>query len=131
MTDQPFVHAWLRAKLAAGDFHHRDHLRLAWMLLDEHGPERAGDVLAGLLRDVAEAHGQPERYHETLTRFWLQVVIHVRERRPDLADLDAAASALPLLLDKDLPFRHWSRPAMATEAARRGWLEPDLAPLAL
>ncbi len=131
MTDQSSVHAWLHGKLAAGDFHHHDHLRLAWMLIDHHGPERAGDVLAALLRHVAEAHGRPERYHETLTRFWLRIVVHVRDRRPELADLDAAISALPILLDKDLPFRHWSRSAMASEVARRRWLEPDLVPLAL
>ena len=131
MTEQPSVHAWLHARLAAGDFHHRDHLRLAWMLIDEHGPERAGDALCDLLRQAAAAHGRPERYHETMTRFWLRLVVHVRDRRPELSDVDAAVVALPLLLDKELPLRHWSRSAMATEEARQRWLEPDVLPLAL
>lgn len=131
MTDQPSVHAWLQARLAGGQFHHRDHLELTWLAIAEYGPEHAGEVVAGLLRRVAAAHGRPERYHETLTRFWVRVVVHVRERPPDLLTVDAAIRAFPHLLEQELPFRHWSRPAMAGDEARLCWLEPDLAPLSL
>ncbi|MBO0682508.1 MAG: hypothetical protein J2P45_05060 [Candidatus Dormibacteraeota bacterium] len=131
MTDQPSVHAWLRARLAQREFHHRDHLELTWLAIAQHGAERAGDVVTALLPQVAAAHGRPERYHETLTRFWVRLLVHVRERRPDLLKIDAAIQAFPLLLDQELPFRHWSRPAMAGDQARMAWVEPDLVPLSL
>jgi hypothetical protein len=131
MTDQPSVHAWLHAQLAGGAFHHRDHLRLTWLVIDQHGPDQAGNVVAGLLRQAAQLHGQADRYHDTMTRFWVRLVVHVRERRPDLADLEAAIAELPFLLDKELPFRHWTRAAMLSAEARQGWLEPDVLPLAL
>ena len=66
-----------------------------------------------------------------MTHFWVRLVVHVRERRPDLADLEAAIGELPFLLDKDLPFRHWTRGTMLSAGARQGWLEPDVLPLAL
>jgi hypothetical protein len=131
MTSQLSVHAWLHAQLATGEFHHRDHLRLTWLVIDRYGPQQAPGVVADLLRQVAAAHGQSDRYHETMTQFWVRLVVHVRERRPDLPDVDAAIAALPVLLDQGLPFRHWSRDAMFSPPARLAWMEPDLVPLSL
>lgn len=35
---------------------------------------------------------------------------------------------VPMLLDKSLPRRHWSRTAMFGPEGRAGWVEPDLQP---
>ncbi len=40
---------------------------------------------------------------------------------------EAALAAHPHLLDSSLPFRHWSREALAR--GREEWIEPDLRPL--
>jgi hypothetical protein len=39
------------------------------------------------------------------------------------------AAREPHLLEQDLPFRHWSKGAIFSPAARAGWLDPDLKPL--
>lgn len=123
------VHAWLRARLAEGHFGHREHLKLVWLAIDEVGPEAAGDLVAKALHAVAAAHGETARYHETLTRFWVWVVVLLRGQHPGLPDVDAAVKSFPHLLDKDLPLRHWSRAEMWSGHARREWTEPDLLPL--
>lgn len=126
LSDEEFVQAFLSGDLPASRFHHRDHLRLTWLLTRRLGSEEAGCVITGGIRGFAARHGQAEKYHETLTRFWVRVVDHCALARPDLADFDAFLAAFPLLLDKDLPYRHWNRETMLGADARARWVEPDL-----
>ena len=35
-------------------------------------------------------------------------------------------AAFPMLLAKDLPYRHWRRETMLSPDARAQWVEPDL-----
>jgi hypothetical protein len=60
-----------------------------------------------------------------MTRFWVRVVGMGVRRHPTLA-FDNLVAAEPHLLDKNLPYRHWSRELMGSNEARREWVEPDL-----
>ena len=126
MSDDPFVGALHDAGVAPDRFGHRDHVRVAWLLLSRHGPAAGSDAFVFGLRRFAAAHGVAERYHETLTQFWLHVVAHAIAERPELEDPDTFVAAFPLLLDKSLPERHWSRDVLWSDAARRAFVEPDL-----
>jgi hypothetical protein len=42
---------------------------------------------------------------------------------------DELLERVPHLLDKSLPFRHWSRERIFASDARAGWVDPDLLPL--
>ena len=66
---------------------------------------------------------------ETLTAFWVRLVAHAVQDDPDIDDVDDFLHAYPLLLDGQLPLRHWSRDALFMRAARTSWQEPDLIPL--
>ena len=91
-------------------FHHADHLQLAIDILrDEPSFDAATARMAATLRAKAQAAGAPEKYHNTVTVFWMRLIAW--------------------MLDKDLPRTFYSDAALASEAARRGWVEPDLAPL--
>jgi hypothetical protein len=107
---------------------HRDHLRLAWNAVREHG-DRAEELVVAHIQTYAAAHGQSDRYHETMTRFWVRLIAHCAAMRPDLDDFERFVDAYPLLLDKNLFLRHWSNGAMFAPEARAGWLEPDLVAL--
>ena len=107
---------------------HRDHLRLAWNAVQEHRDE-AEEFVVGHIQAYAEEHGQSDRYHDTMTRFWMRLVAHALETRPEIGDLDGFLAAFPMLLDKELFLRHWSREAMFAPEARAAWRDPDLAPL--
>ena len=110
MTDDDFVAAFLSGRLSPVAFHHRDHLRLAWCLIRESGVEAGHQgMIAGGIRHFATQHGQAEKYHETLTQFWVRTVSHLIDVRPDIAVFDQFLAAFPQLLDKALPYHHWSR----------------------
>ena len=126
MADRDFVDAFLRDAVPPTQFHHRDHLRLSWFLIREHGVEEASRIIGAGIRHFAGRHGQADKYHETLTRFWVRIVGHHVEDRPDLAEFAAFLTAFPHLLDKDLPYRHWRRETLGDAAARAQWVEPDL-----
>jgi CDP-diacylglycerol--glycerol-3-phosphate 3-phosphatidyltransferase len=126
MSDEEFVRAFLSGELPPSQFHHRDHLRLTWTLTRTQGGVDASRIVTTGIRDFATRHGQAAKYHETMTRFWAHVVDHCARTRPDIADFNAFLATFPLLLDKDLPYRHWRRETMLGADARARWVEPDL-----
>ena len=127
-ADQQFLAAFEVGQIANQGFHHRDHLRLAWIQIRRLGLDRASDAVAGAIRQFAARHGHANRYHETMTRFWVRVVGMGITRHPMLS-FDDLVAAEPHLLDKSLPFKHWSHAAMASDSAKRQWVEPDLRPI--
>ena len=126
--DEAFVAAFDSGRIANQNFHHRDHLRLAWIQIRRLGLERASEAVTSGIRDFATRHGSADRYHDTMTRFWLRAVGIGLDRHPDLT-FDELLSVEPHLLDKGLPFHHWSRETMASDSARRQWVEPDVRPI--
>jgi hypothetical protein len=128
LDDETFLADFLEGRVPPAEFHHRDHVRLAWAAVRREGPASAEETVASGIRHFAVAHGQANRYHDTLTRFWVRLVAHVADARPG-ATFDSAMSDFPLLLEKETPLRHWRRETLFSEPARAGWTEPDLLPL--
>ncbi len=126
MTDDEFVTAFLSGSLPPTQFHHRDHLRLAWVLVRLTGVEAAMKRITSGIRYFATQHGHAEKYHETMTRFWVLLVGHMVAAHPDIMTFDEFLAAFPMLLDKDLPYRHWRRETMFSPDARAHWVEPDI-----
>lgn len=126
LSDDDFVRAFLVGAILPGEFHHRDHLRLAWGVVRQRGATDAEDAITTGIRRYATHHGQAAKYHDTMTRFWVRLVAHAQAARPELAPFDRFIAAFPWLLDTALPYRHWSRAAMDGTTARAGWVEPDV-----
>jgi hypothetical protein len=112
----------------AGEFGHREHLRLAWRELREHGREVALGRIEGAIRHVAEAHGAPDKYHRTMTEAWAALVGYHLAEEPGL-EFDAFLERFPGLLDGGLLKCHWSAELLASPAGRATWVDPDLRPL--
>jgi len=129
MEDSDFLQAFESATLPNDAFHHRDHVRLAWLYLRRDGPEPGSRAVLEGIRHFAAAHGAADRFHETLTRFWIKLVQHLIEAWPGVERFDDLLARFPLLADKTIVYRHYSGAALATPAARQGWLMPDLLPL--
>ena len=124
MTDQEFLRAFEEGRIRPSEFHHRDHLRLAWLRVRQLGLAGAAAAVPADSRAFAARHGADRLYHETLTRFWVRIVAHASS-----PTFDATLEQHPLLLDKELPLRHWARETLFGPAARSGWVDPDLRPL--
>ena len=125
-ADNAFIEAFLTGSLPPQQFHHRDHLRLAWALIRLTGEDEAARRITSGIRYFAAKHGHAGKYHETMTRFWVRIVAHAVSARPDITTFDAFLAAFPLLLEQDLPYRHWRRETMASPTARAQWVEPDI-----
>jgi hypothetical protein len=110
-----------------GRFGHREHIHLAYIAVQRHGPGQAGAVVARWLRHLTAYHRAPQKFHATVTQAWVEIVAHHMAAGPPATDFAAFADTYPLLLDKKLLTRHYSSRALASPAARTGWLEPDLA----
>ena len=125
MNDDEFAQAFLTGSLPPGQFHHRDHLRLAWVLIRRHGLTHASAMIGSGIRHYAAAHGHTGLYHETLTQFWIGLVGHLVQERPEITDFEAFLVAFPHVLDKGLPARHWQQDTLGGSGARATWVAPD------
>jgi hypothetical protein len=94
MTHDELIGRFEEGTIVPGAFGHREHLRLAWLYLQQHGrPEAERRLLAGL-RALAFRAGKPEKFNAPLTLAWV-------------ARIDAAAAALaPDHSFDDLLFHH-------------------------
>jgi hypothetical protein len=111
--------------LGRGDgFGHRQHVELAWRYLAMHGADLAPNAVAEAIRQVAAAHGQESRFHETITRSWVRCVAVHRERWP----AETFAGFLdrnPQLLDPGLLGHFYSPELLGSSEARDRWVAPD------
>jgi hypothetical protein len=111
---------------AAGAFRHRHHIHLAFIATRRYGTAQAADQVSSWIRHLT-AHA-PQKFNATVTRAWTEIVAHHVAADPSVTDFGAFASRHPELLDKRLLARHYTAAALASPQARRGWVEPDLAP---
>ena len=127
MTDDAFLARFEAGRLDS--FTHRDHLRVAFAYARRDGIEHAVAGARRGLRRFTAAHGQAERYHETLTTAWARVVAHHAIATVDGRGFDDFLDAHPRLLDRELLLAHYSRERLFSEAARARFVEPDLVAL--
>jgi hypothetical protein len=127
MTDVELTRALERGEVANEDFRHASHLHVAWVYLTESSStQRAADRMRDTLRRFAAAAGKPEKYHETITLFWLHLLAYAASREKRLEDV---VDANPQLLEKNLLLAYYSAERLFSDVARTSWVQPDLKPL--
>src|SRR5260221_13470455 len=104
LSDDDFVQAFLSGALTPPEFHHRDHLRLAWCLVRQRGVESATHTITAGIQTFATRHGQAGKYHETMTRFWGRLVGHMVGVRPDGTAVATFLATFSPLVGQDLPY---------------------------
>lgn len=115
--------------LERGAFTHRLHLAVsAWYV--SRGPATALAHMRAALLGYTRHHGVAEKYHQTITRFWLHLVeAELASMPPEAALHERVNQLLDRLDDKELLFVYYSRERAMSPEARAGWVEPDLQPL--
>jgi hypothetical protein len=133
MTDDEFLAAFEACTL--DEFHHRDHVKVTYLYLRRHPLDDAiGKVRSGL-QHLAVAWGAPvddlERgYHETITEAWVRLVHLALSDDGTAQSADAFCDGHPKLMEKTYLHSFYSRERLTSWEAKRGFVEPDLAPLA-
>ncbi|MXO51078.1 hypothetical protein GRI42_07155 [Erythrobacter gaetbuli] len=136
-TETDFAHladSVLDTSLPRAEWTHEAHFALALEIL-RHRPDLAGgDSFRSIITRLNEAHGTPNTdssgYHHTITLASLGATERLLDARrgAPLAEVLREAMAGPLGRS-DWILAHWSRDRLFSVEARRGWVEPDLAPL--
>jgi hypothetical protein len=125
MDDRELLTRFDDCSLPAEAFHHRQHIRVAWLILCE---ER--DLLAAIgrfstgLKRFAASKGATGLYHETIT--WAYLLL-IHERMGDHAAFDdfAAANA-ELFAWKPSVLETYYRPeTLGSQRARESFVMPD------
>jgi hypothetical protein len=122
------------AGIPATEWTHEMHLTIGTWHVARFGAEAALERLRAGIRRLNAAHGTVDSdtrgYHETITRAYVRLIADFLRTRPGEA-LDAVVAALLAspLAARDVLMRHYSKATLMSVAARRGWVEPDLAPL--
>ncbi len=126
MTEREFVKAFENGEIAKSDFHHRDHVRLAWACLREHTPLAAIERFTSSLRRFAAAAGKPGLYHETISWAYLFLIQERIARAPE-HDWEAFVGENPDLFawNPSLLDSLYTPETLASDLARRVFLLPD------
>jgi len=119
MDDDAFLDGFETGTLPNAAFRHRDHLRLTWLYLRRDGPELGAEHILDGIRRFASIHGAADRFHLTLTRFWIRLVQHLMEAFPTSDSFDDLLAAFPPVMDKAIVYRHYSPVQLSSPTARR------------
>jgi hypothetical protein len=115
---------FLNGEIAAGDFPHREHVRMAFAILRRHEFTDSALRYANALRSMALRAGKPEAFNLTVTIAFLAVIAE-RMAADTPQDFAAFAHRNPDLFTKGLLAR-WYRPEqLASPLARRLFLMPE------
>jgi hypothetical protein len=128
MTDQELIDQFENCTLPGECFHHREHVRVAFLYLTRYSVLDALQIFSKTLRRFAQARGKPQLYHETIT--WAYVFL-IRERMAKAGknqSWDEFASSNPdLLVWKDGILTRYYRPeTLTSNLARAVFVLPDL-----
>jgi hypothetical protein len=112
----------------ADRFGHREHVHLTWLAVRRHGSDAAIGLICAGLRKLSREAGVPDKYHETLSRAWVEIVAaHTASSREE-SDFDAFIQRYPRLLDQRLIAHHYRAETLGSLKARTEWVAPDAAP---
>jgi hypothetical protein len=131
MSDVELTRALERGEIANEDFRHASHLHVAWVYLAESlSVHQAANKMRETLRRFAAVAGKPEKYHETITLFWVHLLSrgYAASRGGRLEEI---VHANPQLLEKNFPLAYYSAERLFSDEARTSWVEPDLKPLSI
>jgi len=123
MTNSELLTRFERLELE--EFRHADHVRVAWAYLERDGECGALEALVRGLKAVAQSKGHPEKFHYTLTRAWLEMLVAARRRYPDVTTAAELLARVPPLGDPRYVRRFYSDAVLDGDAARGGWMPPD------
>lgn len=110
---------------ASAPFRHADHVEAAWRLARSPGGLAGLARLVDTLRDMAERHGMPDRYHETLTWGWYFLIRERMARGGTDASWESFAAANPDLMDGTALGERYRPETLRSERARRVFVLPD------
>lgn len=125
MTDQELIECF-EADTLPGEFHHADHVRLAFAYLSEYSVLEAIERFTRALKRFAAARGKAELYNETVTHAYFFLIRDRMARAGDVEWEEFAQRNRDLFVWKGgILSRYYHEATLQSELARTVFLFPD------
>jgi len=120
------VHKFESCEYGVKDFDHGKHLAVAAWYLGHFSFENAlARMRSSLVRFTA--HHGVKGYHETITRFWLELVAaHLHTAPAGSCLTDVVHQLVRVYPDKNILFDYYTREVVMSDEARERWVAPNL-----
>jgi hypothetical protein len=133
MNDDAFIQQFEACSFPFDQWHHRAHVKLAYLYLTRYGFDAAGTKLRNGIRAYNAAHNVPDQpasgYHETITQFWLRIVETTVQQYGELPTADEFFDFHPQLSQKKNHRLFYSPGLFMSPEAKREFVKPDLTDL--
>ena len=128
MTDQELIEQFEDGTLPIDGFHHREHVRTAFLYLTKYPVLEALQIFSRTLRRFAEARGKPQLYHQTITWAYIFLIQERMARAGSKQSWEEFARDNPDLLvwNDGILTRFYRSETLTSELARTVFLLPDL-----
>lgn len=128
MSDDELIEGFEKCTLSNTEFHHEEHVRVAFLHLSRFPALEALERFCTSLKRFAAAHGKTKLYHETAT--WAYLLI-IRERmvradgRQSWAEFRVGNQDL-FERESDILKKYYRPETLQSELARKAFVFPDL-----
>ena len=133
LDDANFLSRFEAGTFPLEQWHHRQHIKIAYLYLRTHPFENALQRMRAGICALNAAHGVPDEltrgYHETMTEAWMRLVQVTLSEYGPAASADEFFDVNPQLAEKKVLRLFYSRERMMSAEAKARFVEPDLAPL--
>jgi hypothetical protein len=122
------LQGFLDTTLPADQFHHQQHVEVAWLFVRRYGMPDALREFTTAIKRFADAKGATGLYHETITWAFLLLIAERQERCAAASwEAFAAANADLLVWKPSILERYYSSELLKSDLARKVFLFPDRA----
>lgn len=127
MNERELFDRFVDTSLPADQFHHPQHVQVAWRFVRAHGMPSALAEFSAAIKRFADAKGATGLYHETITWAFLLLIADRQARNPAATWQEFEAANQDLLTWKpSILNRYYSKELLASDLAKRTFLMPDL-----
>ena len=122
------------ASLPKEEWTHAAHFAAVLWLLRRDGVAAVSRDMPDLIRtynaEVGGVNSDTEGYHETITQASIRAAANMLALNPDAPLNEVLGDLMATSLGRsDWLLTYWNKATLFSVAARRGWVEPDIAPL--
>jgi hypothetical protein len=131
--DEKFLAAFEAGTWPFEKWHHREHIRVAYLYLCRHPYDVALEKMRSGIKALNVAHKVPERpdrgYHETMTHGWMRLTHHTLCKFGKCESSEVFVDQHAHVFPKDALLSYYTKENIMSQQARREFVEPDLKPL--
>jgi hypothetical protein len=132
-NDDAFLAQFETKQLPFSDWHHRAHLKVAYLYLTRFDFDTACRKTRDGIRAYNAVNNVPNTptsgYHETMTVAWLHVMAAMIAEYGQASSADEFLDSQPQLGQKKILRLFYSKARFMSAEAKERFMEPDLAPL--